>query len=59
MRNLQLLCIMWYDGSFLKLNCKMLMKWLSEQQFVNIIISYSETAEDENTVSVVRALVSV
>ncbi len=30
------------------------MKWLSEQQCVNIIISYSETAEDENTASVVE-----
>ncbi len=64
MRNLQLLC-MWYDGSFLKLNGKMLMKWLSEQlemilDDISVLISsYSETAEDENTASVVRALVCV
>ncbi len=58
MRNLQLLC-MSYDGSFLKLNGKMQMKWLSEQLVRVLISSYSEMAEDENTASVVRALVCV
>ncbi len=37
MRNLQLLCIMWYDGRFLKLNGTMLMKWLSEQLKMKIL----------------------
>ncbi len=37
------------------------MKWLSEQleMIFMLISSYSETAEDENTASVVRALVCV
>ncbi len=41
---------MGYDGSFLKLNGKMLMKWLSELSDIHVFISsYSKTAEAENT----------
>ncbi len=61
MRNLQLLC-MWYDGSFLKLNGKMQMEItlrVAGDDIRVLISSYSETAEDENTASVVRALVCV
>ncbi len=55
---------MWYDGSFLKLNDEMLMKWLraagDDWYVIHVLISsYSEMAEDENTASVVRALVCV
>ncbi len=55
MRNLQLLC-MWYDGSFLKLNGKMQMEITLRvvgDDIRVLISSYSETAEDENTTSVV------
>ncbi len=59
MENLQLLYVC--DMTVIILNSKMLMKWLSQQlEIIFVFIaSYSETAEAENTASIVRALVCV
>ncbi len=45
---------MWYDGSFLKLNGTMQIKWLraAGDNICVLISSYSEMAEDQNTASV-------
>ncbi len=54
-------CMYVCDITVVNLNGKMLMKWLSQQlEIIFVFIaSYSETAEAENTASIVRALVCV